>query len=209
MIKSIFDYGPSKLLFIRIDYGLRSEYQKSTSFFEFQEWFQKIRNNMRHNTIFKHHIALCWSLEYTHEKSYHCHALHIFDGHAVQDGVYYGNLIGEYWCNQITGGKGTYWNCNRQADNYPINGLGMISHNDWPKRQALMTHVVPYLAKPDYLIRGAIQADANALGMPHLAHKVRTYGASHPLTERRSPAGRPRIGGLPIIPQFVDLVGGI
>lgn len=204
LIESLWRYGPSKLVIVRVDFGIRVDHQSAISAFEIIDDFERLRANRRSKPrIFEHNIGMIWSLEFTPDKSYHYHALFVFNGHEIQNDVYYADQIGEYWCNQITKGKGTYWNCNRQAVNYPVNGLGMICHNDWSKRQALLTHVVPYLAKPDHLIRAAIQNDAIALGMSHWAHKVRTYGASHPLTGRQSPAGRPRIGGMPSVPQLV------
>ena len=191
-IESLWRYGPSKLLVIRLDFGSRQELSSTISCDQIKSYFERFKKNMRHNVIFNHQLGNCWSLEFAPDKGYHYHCLFIFDGNQVQNDVYRADQIGQYWLENVTRGVGVYWNCNRYTKNYIHHGIGMIDYRDSVKREVLLTHVLPYLAKQDHLIRSAIQRDNIALETFHGISKVRTYGVSHPLTKRRSPAGRPR-----------------
>lgn len=192
-LESLWSNGPSRLLFIRIDLGIGIQHQAGLHAFQIIEYFARLNTNRRNKPkIFRHYIGIVWRLEWTPDKSYHYHCLFIFDGSAVQDGVYYANAIGYYWHNDITNGTGTFWNCNNEADNYPESGIGMIDHRDAQKRDFLLTRVLAYLAKPDLQIRQAIDQDAMALGRPDLASHVRTFSTSNALPPRESKVGRPR-----------------
>lgn len=57
-----------------------------------------------------------------------------------------GDKIGEYW-NELTDGKGSYFNCNREK--YKYKGVGMLNHSDTEKREILDKYVISYLCKDD------------------------------------------------------------
>lgn len=192
-LNSLWTNGPSKLLFVRIDLGINCQNQEQIHFSQIIHYFEKLKKNRRSKpSIFKHYVGCIWGLEWTEDKSYHYHCLFIFNGNAVVDGIYYGNEIGYYWCNSITGGIGTFWNCNNEASHYPESGIGIIDYRDMQKRHHLLTRVLSYLTKPDTQIRGAIYQDALALGRPDWALHVRTFGTSNKLRPRISNVGRPR-----------------
>jgi len=192
-LDSLWANGPSRLLFVRIDLGIDFTHQTGVNFTQVVGHFENLKNNRRSKpSIFKHYVGCIWSLEWKEDKSYHYHCLFIFNGHEVEDGVYYSNEIGYYWRNHITGGIGTFWNCNNEEDNYPQSGIGMIDYRDMQKRYYLLTRVLSYLTKPDMHIRQAIHQDALALGFPDWARHVRTFGTSNKLRPRMSNVGRPR-----------------
>lgn len=193
-IQSVFENGCSDLLLVRIDLSIREGFQQEIHAFRMREHFQQLCNNRRSKpSIFKHYVGMVWCLEWTKEKSYHYHCVFIFDGHYEQNGVRLGNDIGYYWVNDITDGKGTFWLSNNYEECFPQCGIGRINYRDHQKRYYLLTRVISYLAKPDHLIRSAIQQDAIALGHPEWAFKFRTFGTSNVVPPRVSTVGRPRI----------------
>lgn len=193
-VQSVFDNSCSDLLVVRLDLGMREEYQQETHAFLMREYFQRLGNNRRGKaSIFEHYIGMVWCLEYTKLKSYHYHCLFFFDGHAKQNGRKLGNDIGYYWAHGITEGKGSFWLSNNYEECFPQCGIGRINYRDYQKRSYLLTRVLAYLAKPDRLVRDAIQQDANALGHPEWAYKFRTFGTSNVVPPRTSTVGRPRM----------------
>lgn len=179
-LNALWEHGPSRMLFVRVDLGIRFEYQSSMHFIEFCDYFKRMIANRRSKpSIFRHYVGMIWRLEWTIDKSYHYHCLFIFDGARVRNAVYYGDAIGDYWMKNITEGIGTYWNSNREADNFPESGIGMIDRRDIRKRHILLTRVLAYLTKSDFEIREAILEDAIGLGCLHQARHIRTFGTSN------------------------------
>lgn len=191
-LESLWEYGPSRALFVRVDLGIREEHQTTTHIFQIIDFFKQLKRNRYSNrSLFEHQIGMIWRLEWSPDKTYHYHCLFIFDGTRVQNGVHYAHEIGCYWRDFITQGIGTFWNCNEEEDSYPEPGIGLIDCRDLQKRYYLLTRVLAYMAKPDPHIRWAIQQDANALGQS--ASHIRTFGTSHDWKPKQSNAGRPRL----------------
>lgn len=191
-LESLRENGPSKLLCVRIDLGIRTEYQPSVHIFQIIDAFKRLkRNRINKPNLFHHNIDLTWCLEWQPDKSYHYHCLFIFDGHKVQNGEYYAHEIGCYWRDVIAKGMGTFWNCNADEDKYPESGIGMIEYRDSLAWHFLLTRVLAYMTKPDPLIRQAIQADAIALGQS-VSH-IRTFGTGLDRQLGSSNVGRPRL----------------
>lgn len=107
-------------------------------------------NNQRHNKLFEHKIGYVVKLEYAPQRGFHVHCIFFFDGHDRKNDSYYSNAIGWYWVNQITGGDGTFYDCNRPKNKakYKKLGIGMIHYSEMEKRANLML-VLAYLAKKD------------------------------------------------------------
>lgn len=91
------------------------------------------------------------TFEYGTLTGYHFHLLLFFDGHKQWNGKALGFLLGEVWKNEITEGRGRYFNCN--ALNYAENGIGMIWHYDMAKREVLEKKVISYLTKTDFWLK--------------------------------------------------------
>ena len=84
--------------------------------------------------------------------------------------VYFVKLIGDYWNNTVTQGRGAYWNINEDANQYEKLGrfgIGVINYNDTELRKNLQEHVIQYLCKPDQFIR------------PKFGYKVRLFRRGH------------------------------
>lgn len=110
----------------------------------------RFQNNRRHNKLFKHLVSSVVKIEYGPDRGYHAHLLLFFNGHKVENDSYYSVAIGDYWVDQITDGKGSYWACNRSENKqrYQWLGIGMIEKSEEKKRRSLL-RVASYLAKSD------------------------------------------------------------
>lgn len=91
------------------------------------------------------------TFEYGTLTGYHFHLLLFFDGHKQWNGKALGFLLGEVWKNEITEGRGRYFNCN--ALKYAENGIGMIWHYEMAKREILKKKVISYLTKTDFWLK--------------------------------------------------------
>ncbi|MDC7697645.1 YagK/YfjJ domain-containing protein [Vogesella indigofera] len=170
-----------QLMIVRVDLLMREEYQIMASIFDIHEYRTRLWNNRRSKpSIFEHCLGWIWGLEWTKECGYHLHCLFAFNGREVQQDIWYGNQIGNYWINVITKGKGCYRNCNQYKDSYQHLGIGKVHINDQEKLANLLQYVIPYLAKDDQLIRKAIHTDGLALGR-NVQH-IRTFGYSNNLS---------------------------
>lgn len=170
--------GYRQLMLVRVDLAWRAEWQDIISVFDMQAAKAKLWNNRRSKySIFEHCLGWIWGMEWTEDCGYHLHCLFVFNGREVQQDIWYGDQIGDYWVNTITHGKGCYYNCNRDKDSYRHSGIGKVHANDTDKLVNLQQYVIPYLAKEDLLIRDAMRRDGAALGCD-VSH-IRTFGYSN------------------------------
>ncbi len=72
----ITDY--SKLMVIRLDFGLKKEYEHLNTHQYMATAFDRLRNEFRYNTLFKHNITYIAKLGYGSEKRFHYHILFFF-----------------------------------------------------------------------------------------------------------------------------------
>lgn len=148
---------------------------------------KKAFDRMLHNrhqkpSIFEHMVGYAWRLEHTPSRGCHFHVILIFDSQFVRQGISYGDMVGEYWRDIITDGKGTFWNCNRHA--YRRYGLGIISHMDEEKRKIFIQDVAFYLTKV---------GDYYSLKKPDGHAKLKCFGKGEaPKLTEHTGAGRPR-----------------
>lgn len=115
-------------------------------------------NNFRCNQIFKGMKGYIAKVEFGLGKGVHIHMIFLFDTSVQQarNHVFHTQKIGEYWVNTITKGRGEYWNCNANADDFERlgrRGIGSIHATDTARRNNLSNFVVRYLCKPDQFIR--------------------------------------------------------
>lgn len=179
----------ARLLVIRIDLGYRKDID--TPFLNEEELYQKylqakadrehLFRNMKSNTLFNHMVGYIWRLEYGVDKGFHYHFFFFYDGSAVQQDITIARMIGEYWVNVITQGRGLYYNCNAYKDQYNYCGIGEINWNDFGLIANLKL-AAQYLAKPDEYI-SVFMKDID-IG--------RTFGRSIE-REKIETRGRPRI----------------
>lgn len=148
-IDDLFDIH-SKMQFIRLDLGYQKEHAREASLEEINQDLTHLLNNRRTKpSIFENMVGYIAKKEYTEDKGPHIHSLFIFDGQKVSKDAFKGDQIGEYWKNEITGGKGIFHNCNREKDRYAVCTLGMIDHTDETKRTALKEKAIAYLCKEE------------------------------------------------------------
>ena len=179
----------SRLLVVRIDLAYRKDID--TPFLNDEEIYQKywqakvdrehLFRNMRSNSIFNHMIGYIWRLEYGEDKGFHNHMIFFFDGSQVREDITIAIKIGEYWVNNITQGRGLYYNCNAYKDEYQYCGIGMINWNNF-ELIANLKRAAEYLAKPDDYMTAYMQN--MDIG--------RTFGRGT-IKEKTETRGRPRI----------------
>jgi hypothetical protein len=127
-------------------------------------------------------VGYVWKIEHGVYKSFHMHWIVFLDGHEVAKDELIGRAMGDHWRDDITGGRGSYWNVNAVKDGYRKRGLLGIGEINWfddDKRGAL-ERVALYLAKADYFVR---------LEAPGLD---RIFGKGGMPKPRQTNAGRPR-----------------
>ena len=119
----------SKLCAVRLDLSYKKPYSEEITLEEATKDLNRLLNNRRSKpSIFEHNIGYIVKKEYTEDKSIHLHAFFMFDGQKVLKDAFKADEIGNYWNENITNGKGTYYNCNKNS--YPEHGIGMIDHTD-------------------------------------------------------------------------------
>lgn len=179
-INDLFDEKKDRLLVVRVDlgYGLNNR-EGVTAQEAFEEYLQAKKDreslfyNIRSNELFEYLVGYVWKLEYGLNKGFHFHMLFFFDGSKVREDVTLAKMIGEYWQNQITGGRGLYYNCNAFKDDYEKLGIGMINYYDKDLRENLINEVAAYLVKTDLYSRVIIRDQAGKKGKKDSA---RTFG---------------------------------
>lgn len=167
----------SKLCVVRLDFAYKKPYSKEVSVEEAIKNHNRLMNNTRNNqTVFGGLVGHISKRESTEDKGAHIHEVFIFDGNKVQKDAFKGDQIGKYYVDNITKGKGTYYNCNRNS--YPEHGIGMLNHNDIEKRKNL-DNALAYLSKDEQLIemgnkkiksivRGTMPKSKGNMGRPRI-----------------------------------------
>ena len=167
----------SKLCVVRLDMGYKKPYSEEMSFEEVNKDINRNLNNRRNNqSIYEHNVGYILKKEYTEDKGIHIHGIFIFDGQKVQKDVHKADQIGRYWQEQITKGKGTYYNCNKNS--YPEHGIGMIDYSDKEKRENL-DKAISYLCKDEQHINEDLDKNFRSI----------VRGAK---PKKKTNAGRPR-----------------
>lgn len=136
----------SKLCVVRVDFGYRKDETNNLTLKKANDDINRLLNNRRNNSIFDDNVGYLLKTEYGDNKDIHFHSFFFYDGQKVQKDLNKGEQIGEYWQDNITSGKGTYHNCNR--NNYKDNAVGMLAYRDTEKRKNLDV-AMEYLVKEE------------------------------------------------------------
>lgn len=149
----------SRLMVIRLDLSYKKRYTPYLKMHKFckqleeaQEHRHKLIQHLKRKQLKDVFVGYAWKLEYGLEKSFHYHMIFFLDGSKYKKDVEIAKSIGEYWVEQVTEGKGLYWNCNANQNNYRANGIGTVNYWDKEKRKNLEQASL-YLVKPDYFVR--------------------------------------------------------
>lgn len=136
----------SRLLFIRLDLSYLEALNNTTTIDQALADIRHLYENLDENSeLSKGYLGFIRKLEWTPQKGMHHHCLFIYDYDVKRGDIYIAQLLGTYWINTITQGRGTYHNCNMNSyENYAV---GRVDRNDVEKRAKLFEHVIQYLAK--------------------------------------------------------------
>ena len=168
----------ARLLIIRIDLGYSVEAGKTVTFGEAASHRNQLFRVKKRTKMFEHLVGSAWKLEYGPYKRFHFHVILFFDGAAVREDVSIAWIVGEEWRNNITEGRGIYYNCNSHKGDYKKCGIGMVHYSDRDAYEGLRM-AATYMAKTDYFTRA------------ELPPGYRVFGRSG-LPRRESSRGRPR-----------------
>lgn len=137
----------SRLLFIRIDLSYLEKLSKTVTLDDALADVRHLYEDLKWNSELSNgYLGFIRKLEWTPQKGMHHHFLFIYDADVRKADAYVGRLLGEYWVNTITKGRGIYHNCNMNKANYENYVLGRIGRNELEKR-AMLLRAIEYLAK--------------------------------------------------------------
>lgn len=150
--------GCAGMVLLRVDLGYRKEISHQVTLEDLQADIKHLLANKRGAKVFRFIKGYIVKLEYGIDKGVHAHFLIFLDGSKRKGSshVYLAQMVGEYWVKVITRGRGAYWNCNAEADNYErLNrrGIGKIHRSEGKLISNLQNHVIAYLCKMDQFIR--------------------------------------------------------
>lgn len=171
----------SRLLVIRVDLSYQKVIVKNNAVSADMTRLHRKRlfKCVQSHSLFEHCQGYIWKLEYGQYKGFHYHTCFFFDGSKVRGDVTLARRIGEFWRNEITEGKGLYFNCNAIANSYVQSGIGDIHYTNQTKRGALLK-VITYITKVDTAVR---------LLLPQGG---RTFGRGEFILRKKETRGRPR-----------------
>lgn len=160
-IDALFDSN-DRLIVLRLDFGYRKAHVSNITLKMALDNVSQLIRNRRSNQLFNDNVGYVIKTEFGIERGIHFHVILFFNGSRRQGTahVMLAQQIGEYWSNVITGGAGTYWNCNRKIDDFRSRGrcgIGLIHWDDDASRKNLRDYVLAYLCKVDQCFRSRMQ----------------------------------------------------
>lgn len=172
----------AKLLVLRVDLFYKKGHHNDIDILTITEDLNHLFENKRGNSIFDFMKGYIAKLQYGAEKGLHWHVLFFFDGSMRNNSshIHLAELIGEYWIETITNGRGDYWNVNAYADRYDKldrRGIGVIRWWEEPLRNNLKNLVIQYLCKTDQFIKPKCSPKVRLFrrgNYPVMANKNRT-----------------------------------
>lgn len=178
----------ANLLVIRIDLSYKKDYQNldgdlhAISISEAFEHRERFLRSLPKLVIKDSLLGYCVKSEYTLRKSIHHHVVVIVDASKLISDAILIDILGKYWRDQITLGRGDWFNANAKwSKDNPYSGVGRVDVSDADKVLNLRHRVLPYLVKPDYQARWIIPKK----------HRLFVKSIAQPLTGKKP--GRPRI----------------
>lgn len=157
----------ARLLVVRVDLYYRSEAQARLRVEHVVRDIGNLLRARRSNEIFDHEIGYICGVEQGHcdgldrdgdrdnprGRGFHAHVAFFFNGDKVRGDIYKAQQVGELW-EEVTRGRGSYNNCNRnKEEKYGDRlGIGMIHRDDRVLRDNLYL-AMDYLVKDDQHLR--------------------------------------------------------
>jgi len=158
-VESLFECY-SRMLVLRVDFGYAKENSR-VGLDVVTEDLNRFLENRRSNGLFERMVGYVWKLEYTRKKGFHYHMVFFFNGAHVREDVVIAKMIGEYWRDVVTKGRGIYYNCNADKGHYKRCGIGMMKHDDVEMREGLHD-ALRYITKSDAYMK--LQVGKRCLG---------------------------------------------
>lgn len=143
----------AKLLFVRVDLGIKYDYQLDVGIEEFNAYLRKILKRVHNqDTCFKDLQGYAWAIEQGEKKGYHCHLLLIYDGHKHQNDFGLASMVGECW-KEITEDQGYFFTSNTpeyksRLEQKGVLGIGMIHRDNYDQVQNAVNAGM-YLVNPE------------------------------------------------------------
>lgn len=154
------------------------------TFADMREYRDRFLRDRRMNSLLRGISGILWKIECGVLSGLHMHLIVFYSAEHRRD-VHIAQRLGEYWKNEVTKGKGTYWNSNSYKDLHERHGHGVgtgtINRFD-PKRDALLMNTL-YLAKADLCL---VEKDGD---------RSHAFGTTQ--VKEKKKAGRPRDAGTP------------
>ncbi|WP_284446900.1 YagK/YfjJ domain-containing protein [Fluviibacter phosphoraccumulans] len=179
----LFDHVRSRMIVIRLDLFYRRDVAVLIEPEEADSDFKRFLANMKGKpTLFGDMLYYVWKAEQSRSGAYHYHFLLFFTNDRLLRDDYRSKQIGEYWQNEITQGRGTYFNANLSTEKakYKKLAIGRIEWSDHDKREN-MKNIFAYFCKDDQSLRVKV------------SKKTRSFGSSSmPLIDKQR-GGRPRV----------------
>lgn len=149
-ITSMFNHY-RRVLVIRVDLSYRTAYASGVSMDQAQRDLSLFLNNSRSHQLLGAKIGYITKLEQGIDGGHHFHCFFFYDGSKHQQDAYIAKVIGDYWVNVVTKGRGSYHNCNVNKNKYKRLGIGMVARRDSEMRSNLLL-AAKYLSKKEQYI---------------------------------------------------------
>lgn len=151
---SYFLHEYPRLLIVRVDLKIKSEFAHTVSIDSFNDFMNDLRDDIgRKRGCFKHLRGHAWAIEQGVDAGgLHCHLSLLYNGDKRWKDWYLADAVGKHWV-EITEGRGWYFNCNtpKQKKEYERQGtlgIGMIHMNDVTEVNNAINAAL-YLTRPD------------------------------------------------------------
>jgi hypothetical protein len=191
---SLLDCVRSRLIVIRLDLKYRSGCKSTTDMAQAQKDLQHLLANLRSKrSLFADLEGYIWRLECGEKGGHHFHVILFFNNDHFQNDSHRAELIGKYWAEVITPGRGEYFNCNRsdykrRFEQLDCLAIGRIEATDARKR-AHLDAVLYYLCKCEQQISAKPRQRARTMGrgeMP-VVPELRLGRPRQGIAERQQP----------------------
>lgn len=144
----------ARVLIVRVDLKIKSEFAHQVSVEDFHGFMNKLRDKIgKKRGCFADLRGNAWAVEQGVENGgLHCHLLLIYNGDVHWRDWYLGDAAGKQWA-KITDGLGGYHNCNtperkKDYERQGTLGIGMMHRNN-PLEVKNAIHAALYLTRPD------------------------------------------------------------
>ena len=148
-----------RVLVLRIDLAYCKEWNRGTfvntkvSLPETKAHWAKLLNDLDKLLPAASKLGFARKFEFTLLKGYQVRLFLFIDGSLASDDAKLARLVGDAWqSEEVTGGRGIYFNWNAKKDPDKHLGIGMVGRDDTVRRQALSI-AVQSLTKPDLYIK--------------------------------------------------------